>query len=74
MDKSTKVAEGAWINTYFFKMDHKNGNFHVPLHIDSRKYFGLFWKGIYEVLTVLPFWKGIDCFSRLHYNGTVKLG
>ena len=41
-------------------MDHKNGYFHVRLHMymDSRKYFGVFWKGVYYVLTVLPFgWK-----------------
>ena len=58
MDNAAKVAETSWVNAYLFKMDHKNGYFHVPLHKDSRKYFGVFWKGIYYVLTVLPFgWK-----------------
>ena len=41
-------------------MDHNNGYFRVPLHMymDSRKYLGVFWKGVYYVLTVLPFgWK-----------------
>ena len=58
MDNATKVAEVAWINAYLFKMDHKNGYFHVPLHKSSRKCFGVFWKGVYYVLTVLPFgWK-----------------
>jgi hypothetical protein len=58
MDNAARVAEISWINAYLFKMDHKNGYFHVPLHADSRKYFGVFWKGIYYVLTVLPFgWK-----------------
>ena len=58
MDNAARVAEVAWINAYLFKMDHKNGYFHVPLHKDSRKYFGVFWKGVYYVLTVLPFgWK-----------------
>ena len=58
MDNASKVAEISWINSYLFKLDHKNGYFHVPLHKDSRKYFGVFWKGIYYVLTVLPFgWK-----------------
>ena len=41
-----------------FKLAHKNGYFHVPFHKDSRKYFGVFWKGIHYVLTVLLFgWK-----------------
>ena len=58
MDNASKVAEISWISSYLFKLDHKNGYFHVPLHKDSRKYFGVFWKGIYYVLTVLPFgWK-----------------
>ena len=37
-------------------MDHNNGYFRVPLHMymDSRKYLGVFWKGVYYVLTVLP--------------------
>ena len=58
MDSAAKVAEVAWVNSYLFKLDHKNGYFHVPIKQSSRKYFGVFWKGIYYVLTVLPFgWK-----------------
>ena len=58
MDNAAKVAEISWVDSYLFKLDHKNGYFHVPLHKDSRKYFGVFWKGTYYVLTVLPFgWK-----------------
>jgi len=58
MDNAAKVAEVAWVNSYLFKLDHKNGYFHVPIHEKSRKYFGVFWKGTYYVLTVLPFgWK-----------------
>ena len=58
MDNAAKVAEIAWINAYLFKLDHKNGYFHVPIHENSRKYFGVYWKGTYYVLTVLPFgWK-----------------
>jgi len=58
MDNAARVAEVSWVNSYLFKLDHKNGYFHVPLHKDSRKYFGVFWKGVYYVLTVLPFgWK-----------------
>ena len=58
MDSAAKVAEVAWVNSYLFKLDHKNGYFHVPIKQSSRKYFGVFWRGIYYVLTVLPFgWK-----------------
>ena len=58
MDNAAKVAEVAWGDVYFFKIDHKNGYQHVPLHEDSWKYFGVFWKGVYYVFAVLPFgWK-----------------
>ena len=58
MDSAAKVAEVAWVNSYLFKLDHKNGYFHVPIKQSSRKYFGVFWRGVYYVLTVLPFgWK-----------------
>ena len=58
MDNAAKVAEVSWLNSYFFKLDHKNGYLHVPIHEDSRKFFGIFWKGVYYVLAVLPFgWK-----------------
>ena len=58
MDNAAKVAEVAWEGTYFFKIDHKNGYLHVPIHEKSRKFFGICWKGVYYVFTVLPFgWK-----------------
>ena len=58
MDNAAKVAEVAWSNAYFFKLDHKNGYLHIPIHEQSRKFFGVFWNGVYYVLTVLPFgWK-----------------
>ena len=58
MDNATKVAEVAWENAYFFKLDHKSGYQHVPIHRQSWKFFGVFWKGVYYVFTVLPFgWK-----------------
>ena len=58
MDNTAKVAEIAWANAYFFKLDHKNGYLHIPIHEQSWKYFGVFWNGVYYVLTVLPFgWK-----------------
>ena len=58
MDNAVKVAEVAWRDIYFFKIDHKNGYQHVPIHEDSWKFFGVLWKGIYYVFAVLPFgWK-----------------
>ena len=58
MDNASKVSEIAWQDAYFFKLDHKNGYQHVPLHRSSWKYFGIFWKGKYYVFAVLPFgWK-----------------
>ena len=47
MDNASKVSEIAWQDAYFFKLDHKNGYQHVPLHRSSWKYFGIFWKGKY---------------------------
>ena len=58
MDNAAKVAEIAWPNAYFFKLDHKNGYLHIPIHRESWKFFGILWNGIYYVVTVLPFgWK-----------------
>ena len=39
MDNAVKVVEIAWENVYFFKMHHKNGYHHVPIHEDSWKFF-----------------------------------
>ena len=58
MDSAAKVAEIAWKGAYMFKLDHKNGFFHVTLAKESRKYFGIHWQGEFYVLCVLPFgWK-----------------
>ena len=58
MDGVNKVAEIAWKDAYMFKLDHKNGYFHVSIAPGSRKYFGIYWNQIYYVLCVLPFgWK-----------------
>ena len=54
MDNAAKVADVAWEGAYFFKIDHKNGYQHVPIHEDSWKFFGVFWKGSYYVFAVLP--------------------
>ena len=42
MDNVVKVAEVSWENAYFFKLDHKNGYQHVPLHRDSWSFLGYF--------------------------------
>lgn len=58
MENAAKVAEIAWQGVYFFELIHKNGYLHVPIHENSRKFFGVFWKDSYYVLAVLPFgWK-----------------
>ena len=58
MDSVNKVAEIAWKGAFMFKLDHKNGYFHVSIEESSRKYFGIYWDGVYYVLCVLPFgWK-----------------
>ena len=58
LDNAAKVAEIAWSHTYFFKLDHKNGYLRIPLHNQSWKFFVVCWKGVYYVVTVLPFgWK-----------------
>jgi len=58
MDNAARVADIAWSGAYFFKIDHKNGYQHVPIHQDSWKFFGVYWKGTYYVFAVLPFgWK-----------------
>ena len=44
MDNATRVAEVSWENAYFFKLDHKNGYQHVPLHRDSWRFLGSFGK------------------------------
>ena len=58
MDNAAKVSEIAWKGAYMFKLDHKNGFFHVTIAPASRKFFGFYWEGEFYVLCVLPFgWK-----------------
>ena len=53
MDNAARVADVAWGGVYFFKIDHKNGYHHVPIHPDSWNFFGVLWKGIFYVFAVL---------------------
>ena len=46
MDNASKVAEVAWPNAYSFKLDHKNGYLHIPLHKQSWKFFGICWNDV----------------------------
>ena len=58
MDSASKVAEVAWEGACFFKIDHKNGYLHVPIHENSRSFLGVWWKEMYDVFSVIPFgWK-----------------
>ena len=52
MDNAAKIAEVSWKDAYLFKIDHKNGYFHVSLHKKSWKFFGVYWKG--KVLCPYP--------------------
>jgi hypothetical protein len=56
MDNTAKVAELAWSQAYFFKLDHKNGYFHMPIHELSRKYFGSFLERLLLCSDCPPFW------------------
>ena len=58
MDNTAKVAEVAWSNAYFFKLGHKNGYLHIPIHRQSWNFSGVLWNEKYYAVTVLPFgWK-----------------
>jgi hypothetical protein len=64
MDNASKVAEVVWPNAYFFKLVHKNGYLHVPLHKQSWILFVISWNNVYYVNTVLPF----GSFNLSHNN------
>ena len=51
-----RVVDVAWTDIYFFKIDHKNGYQHVPIHEDSRKFFGCFFLQSYLLGGNLVFW------------------
>ena len=55
MDGVGKVAQCSWQGAHQISMDHKSGFHNVPLHPDSWTYFGICWKGVYYVWTVLCF-------------------
>ena len=55
MDGVGKVAQCSWKGAYQVTLDHKSGFHNIPLDLSSWTYFGLCWKGVYYVWTVLCF-------------------
>ena len=55
MDGVGKVAQSSWQEPHQISIDHKLGFHNVPLHPDSWTHFGIYWKGVYYVWTVLCF-------------------
>ena len=50
-----KVAHCSWKGAQQVTLDHKSGSHNVPLAPESWEYFGLCWRGVYYVWTVLCF-------------------
>ena len=40
-----KIPSTCWKGMYLVTLDHKSGYYHVPIHPDCWKYFGVSWKG-----------------------------
>ena len=58
LDYITNLPRYVGLNHFQTTLDDKSGYDHVPLHPESRTYFGLEWKGFYFVYKTLPFgWK-----------------
>ena len=55
MDRVGKVAQCSWKGAQQVTFDHKSGFHNVPLAPESWEYFGLRWRGVYYVWTVLCF-------------------
>ena len=55
MDGARKVAQGAWKGAQQVTLDHKSGFHNVPLATEFWEYFGLCWRGVFNVWTVLCF-------------------
>ena len=55
MDGVGKVAQCSWQGAHQIFMYHKSWFHKVPLHPDSWTYFGIYWKGVYYVWTVICF-------------------
>ena len=55
MDGVGKVAQCSWKEAQQVTLDHKSGFHNVPLAPEFWEYFGLCWRGVYYVWTVLCF-------------------
>ena len=55
MDGVGKVAQCSWKGAQQVTLDHKSGFYNIPLAPESWQYFGLCWRGVYYVWTVLCF-------------------
>ena len=55
MDGVGRVGQCSWQGAHQISMDHKSGLHNVPPHPDSWTYFGIYWKRVYYVWTVLCF-------------------
>ena len=55
MDEVGKVAQCSWKGARQVSLDYKSGFHNVPLAPESWEYFGLCWRGVYYVWTVLCF-------------------
>ena len=65
MDGVGKIAQCSWKGAQQVTLDHKSGFHNVPLTPECWEYFGLCWRGVYYVWTVLCFgW----CASRYIYH------
>ena len=58
LDYITNLPWYVGLNHFQTTLDDRSGYDHVPLHPESRTYFGLEWKGFYFMYKTLPFgWK-----------------
>ncbi len=55
LDSVTDLPRHVEQNHYQTKLDDKSGYDHIHLTADSRKFFGVYWKGYYFVYNTLPF-------------------
>ena len=65
MDGLGKVAQCSWKGAQQVTLDHESGFHNVPLAPESWEYFGLCWRGVYYVRTVLCFgWCASPCTNH----------
>ena len=55
IDGVRNIAQCSWQESHQISMNHKSGFHNEPLHSHSWTYFGMYWKGVYYLCTVLCF-------------------